>query len=62
MPYYGKNDEYLAGMKIIPIDTTWLKQALIEDKKYRDLYPFFEDLHKKEIMPHEWQDSIILVK
>lgn len=60
MPYYGKDDEYLKGMKIIPIDTTWLKIALQQDKKYRDLYRLFDNLHNQDIKPHEWSSHINL--
>lgn len=60
MPYYGKNDDYLDGMKIIPIDTNWLKQALIQDKKYREIYAFFDKAHQLDIKPHEWLSNISL--
>ena len=62
--YYPKDfpsdNRIIKGMKIIPIDTAWLKNALIQNKKYADLYTFFDDLHNQEIKPHEWQSHIEL--
>lgn len=58
MPYYGKDDMCVDGMKIIPLDTTWLKTVLKQDKKYRDLYPFFDKLHHQDIKPHNWQEAM----
>lgn len=60
MPYYDKNGEYIDGMKIIPINTAWLKNALKQNKKYPDLYQLFETAHNQDIKPHEWEQAIIL--
>lgn len=60
MPYYDKNGEYIDGIKIIPIDTAWLKHALKQKKKYPDLYQLFHTAHNQDIKPHEWEQAITL--
>lgn len=57
--YYGKDLKIINGMKIIPIDTDYLKILLTKDKKYSEIYQLFHAAYQKTtILPHEWNDYI----
>lgn len=57
--YYGKDLKIINGMKIIPIDTDYLKTLLTKDKKYSDIYQLFDTAYQENsILPHEWNDYI----
>lgn len=57
--YYGKDLKIINGMKIIPIDTDYLKAVLTKDKKYSEIYRLFHAAHQKtSILPHEWNGYI----
>ncbi|WP_341538951.1 AlwI family type II restriction endonuclease [Cricetibacter osteomyelitidis] len=58
-PYYGRNGEYVEGLKIIPIDTKALANLLKNNAKYRDLYSFFEGQYQSELKPKEWYDNML---
>lgn len=58
--YYSKDLKMVNGMKIIPIDTDYLKALLIKDKKYSDIYQLFNRAYQENsILPHEWNDHIV---
>ena len=57
--YYGRDLKRIEGMKIIPIDTNWLKKALQNKQTYSKIYRLFATAHKQAIMPHEWGDYIL---
>lgn len=40
-------DEYVAGMKIIPLSTSDLREIIRQGKKYRELYTHFEDAYAR---------------
>lgn len=56
--YYGKDLKRINGMKIIPIDTKWLKKILAENQSYANIYQIFNNSYDKNIMPHDWNDYI----
>lgn len=46
-------EEFVSGMKIIPLDTSDLRHIILQGKKYRDLYSKFEEAYRKsEEFPH----------
>ena len=60
--YPKSNGEYINGLKIIPIDTDILKKFIIDQRKYSDLYSFFDTAYKSQIPDPEWFDKEILQK
>lgn len=56
--YYGKDLKRIDGMKIIPINTKWLKKILAENQSYANIYQIFNNSYDKNIMPHDWNDYI----
>lgn len=59
IPYYGRNDDYIDSLKIIPMNTKMLYQLLENDAKYRNLYSFFEEQYQSQLQPREWYDNMI---
>lgn len=57
--YYGRNEEYIEGLKIIPMDTKNLGELLKSNAKYRDLYPFFEEQYHSQLHPKEWYENMV---
>lgn len=59
-PFYNTHDynQYVNGMKIIPLQTTELKQIIICGIKYKDLYPIFEEAYNSVIPPHLWYEML----
>ncbi|MGX3021192.1 AlwI family type II restriction endonuclease [Ursidibacter sp. B-7004-1] len=59
IPYYGRNDDYIDSLKIIPIDTKTLFKLLENNSKYRNLYSFFEEQYQSQLQPKEWHDNML---
>ena len=56
MPYYDSQDfsKYVTGMKILPLQTSDLKNILLNGWTYRRLYTLFENAHASFLPPHVW--------
>ena len=56
MPYYDSQDfsRYVMGMKILPLQTSDLKNILVNGWTYRSLYPLFESAYASFLPPHVW--------
>ena len=56
MPYYDSQDfsKYVTGMKILPLQTSELKNILLNGWTYRRLYALFENAHESLLPPHVW--------
>ncbi len=56
MPYYDSQDfsRYVVGMKILPLQTSDLKNILLQGWTYRRLYRLFADAHESSLPPHIW--------
>lgn len=57
-------DNYVPGMKIIPLDTTDLREIIKQGKKYRELYPAFELAYQNsDLYPHpkKWYDEMVKI-
>lgn len=63
MPYYDPNDyeKYVDGMKIIPLQTSELKNIVSKNIKYKDLYKVFDNAYNSELKPHEWYEKCIVI-
>lgn len=63
-PYYDPQDytQYVNGMKIIPLQTSELKNIILNNRTYKDLYPLFEEAFCSEHFPHEWYENCIKAK
>lgn len=65
IPYYDTQNEedFIPGMKIIPLDTTDLREIIIQGKKYRELYPIFEEAYQKgdNFHPKKWYDEMVKI-
>ena len=60
-PFYDPQDysKSIAGMKIIPLETSELKRIVSNRKTYKELYPLFETAFNSNLPPHEWYDKLI---
>ena len=58
MPY-EKNGEVIEGMKIIPIDTDFLKEIIKNKITYKELYFDFEEHYQKEPEERNWYKNMI---
>lgn len=60
-PYYDSNDttKFVNGMKIIPLQSSELKQLIRQQKSYKELYKIFEKAYKSLLQPHEWYEAEI---
>lgn len=60
-PYYDINDysKHVNGMKIIPLEINTLKKIITDKKKYKELYPIFEEAFNSTLPPHEWYKKYI---
>ena len=58
MPY-EKNGEVIEGMKIIPIDTDFLKEIIKNKITYKELYFDFEEHYQKEPGERNWYKNMI---
>ena len=56
MPYYDSQDfsRYVMGMKILPLQTSDLKNILVNGWTYKSLYPLFENAYASLLPPHIW--------
>lgn len=59
MPYYDSQDynKSITGMKIIPLQTSELKKIVTNQRKYKELYPIFEEAYNSTLPPHKWYDN-----
>ena len=55
-PFYDPQDysKSIAGMKIIPLQTSELKKIVSNKKTYKELYSLFETAFNSNLPPHEW--------
>lgn len=62
-PFYDPQDysKSVNGMKIIPLQTAELKRLLISGRKYKELYPMFDEAFNSILLPHEWYASLKLM-
>lgn len=61
--YYPKgNDEYINGLKIIPISIDILKKIINENKDYNYIYEWFDGAYKSTIPDPIWYQKEILEK
>ena len=61
--YYPKgNDEYINGLKIIPISIDILKKIIIENKDYNYIYDWFDRAYESTIPDPIWYQKEILEK
>ncbi len=60
-PFYDSQDysKSIARMKIIPLQTSELKQIVSNRKTYKELYSLFETAYNSNLPPHEWYDKLI---
>ena len=58
MPY-EKNGEVIEGIKIIPIDTDFLKEIIKNKITYKELYFDFEEHYQKEPGERNWYKNMI---
>lgn len=55
--YNSSGDQYIQGMKILPLDTNWLKEALKRNLSYRQLYARLDEAWLDDrLLPLEWYD------
>ena len=59
MQYYGQEDEYIEGMKIVSIDTKVLGDIIKRKINYKYLYGVFDKYYKSDLKLPEWQDNMI---
>ena len=59
MQYYGQENEYIEGMKIVSIDTKVLKDIIKRKINYKYLYGVFDRYYKSDLKLPEWQDNMI---
>ncbi|MBD5282437.1 MAG: AlwI family type II restriction endonuclease [Bacteroides sp.] len=65
IPYYDtrNEDDFIQGMKIIPLDTSDLREIIRQGKKYRELYPLFEDAYQQSdnYHPKKWYEELVKI-
>jgi len=60
IPYYGLNYQSTSTpLKIIPLQTTELKQIIRNNMYYKNLYPLFDTIYKSSSEVKEWYEEII---
>lgn len=59
-PFYDSQDytKFINGMKIIPLQTSELKNIIKNGKTYKELYLIFEDAFNSELPPHKWYEKL----
>lgn len=58
--YYDNTGEnWIYGLKIMPLQTSELKMIMSNDISYANLYEIFENAYVNELPPHEWYKSCI---
>lgn len=62
--YYDVSDEnnFIDGMKIIPLQIDDLKNILQNHLNYDKLYVIFDIAHKSELTPREWRNICVVAK
>lgn len=62
-PFYDPQDysKSVAGMKIIPLQTSELKKIVSNRKTYKELHPLFEEAFNSNLPPHEWYEKCIVI-
>lgn len=64
-PYYNtqNEDDFIPGMKIIPLDTSDLREIIRQGKKYRELYLLFEEAYQQsdKFHPKKWYDELVKI-
>lgn len=60
-PFYDPQgySKSIAGMKIIPLQTSELKKIVSNRKTYKELYPLFETAFNSALPPHLWYEAVI---
>ncbi|MBO5923129.1 MAG: AlwI family type II restriction endonuclease, partial [Lentisphaeria bacterium] len=60
-PFYNSqnHNQYVEGMKIIPLEIPELKKIIQDNRTYKELYPIFESAFNSGIMPHLWYENCI---
>ena len=50
-------------MKIIPLDTSDLREIIRQGKKYRELYPLFEEAYQQsdKFHPRKWYEEMVRI-
>ena len=65
IPYYDtqNEDDFITGMKIIPLDTSDLREIIRQGKKYRELYPLFEEAYQQsdKFHPRKWYEEMVRI-
>lgn len=65
IPYYDTQNEdiFIPGMKIIPLDTSDLREIIRQGKKYRELYHLFEEAYKQsdKLLPKKWYEEMVKI-
>ncbi|MDE5773088.1 MAG: AlwI family type II restriction endonuclease [Muribaculaceae bacterium] len=65
IPYYDtqNEDDFIPGMKIIPLDTSDLREILRQGKTYRELYPLFEAAYQQSdnFHPKKWYEKLVKI-
>ena len=61
IPYYDPKDfkQYVSGMKILPLQTTELKNIILNGWTYRTLYPLLDTAYRSFLPPHAWYSECI---
>ena len=62
-PFYDPQDysKSIAGMKIIPLQTSELKKIVSNRKTYKELYSLFETAYNSNLPPHKWYTNSIRI-
>lgn len=62
-PFYDPQDysKSIAGMKIIPLQTSELKKIVSNRKTYKELYSLFETAYNSNLPPHKWYTNFIRI-
>lgn len=65
IPYYDtqNEDDFIPGMKIIPLDTSDLREIIRQGKTYRELYPLFEEAYRQSdnFDPKKWYEKLVKI-
>ena len=61
IPYYDPKDftKYVTGMKILPLQTSDLKNIILNRMNYQTLYPILDTAHASPLPPHVWYPECI---
>ena len=59
MPYFGKNNKKIEGMKIISLDTKALMKILSNDSTYGYIYGIFDKYYESDMQMPQWHEFLI---